>query len=216
MKMSEAQYREELTAEMRFETYAESQTNDKVLREMFESSKEIFNGTKIRVRHILLTPAGKDAASLAATRDQIVKVRKEIEGKVAVGLAKLPAGSDKLAVERERMRLTEVAFVEAAHSYSTCSTSSTGGDVGWFQGVRRVAEPFARAAFALKLYEMSEPVLTPFGYHLILPIERNQGVELKFEQVKDDVKEVYWDRLRTNIVTQVKAKSKIVIAPATK
>ena len=52
-----------------------------------------------------------------------------------------------------------------------------------------MVEPFAKAAFALKPYEMSEVVKSPFGYHLILTVERKPGREVKFEDMKDVAKE---------------------------
>ena len=47
-----------------------------------------------------------------------------------------------------------------------------------------MVEPFAKAAFALKPYEMTDVVATEFGYHLILVTARKQGTPKKFEEVK--------------------------------
>ena len=43
---------------------------------------------------------------------------------------------------------------------------------------------FARAAFALKANEVSDPVKTPFGLHLIKLVDRKKGQPLTFDQVK--------------------------------
>ena len=74
-----------------------------------------------------------------------------------------------------------------------------------------MVEPFARAAFALKPYQMSEPVATDFGYHLILAVDYKPGKEIRYEDAKPFVQEVYGERLREAVLLQYKAKSKIEI-----
>jgi peptidyl-prolyl cis-trans isomerase C len=72
-------------------------------------------------------------------------------------------------------------------------------------------EPFAKAAFDLKVDQIGDVVTTPFGYHLILVVDRRPGKETKFEDLKDVVKEIYCDRLRDSLCTQLKPRAKIVI-----
>ena len=58
-------------------------------------------------------------------------------------------------------------FAEAAKEYSKCPSGQAGGDLGFFpRGV--MVKPFEDAAFSLKQGELSEPVQTQFGWHLIL------------------------------------------------
>jgi peptidyl-prolyl cis-trans isomerase C len=59
-----------------------------------------------------------------------------------------------------------VSFEELAKKFSKCPSSARGGDLGEFGRGRMVAE-FETAAFELGVNEVSKPVRTKFGYHLI-------------------------------------------------
>ena len=57
-------------------------------------------------------------------------------------------------------------FAGYAGEYSMCPSKANGGDLGPFSRGMMV-KPFEDAAFGLNVGEMSEPVQTQFGYHLI-------------------------------------------------
>lgn len=59
-----------------------------------------------------------------------------------------------------------VSFEELAKKYSQCPSGKSGGDLGEF-GRGRMVPAFEEAAFALAVNEVSVPVRTQFGYHLI-------------------------------------------------
>jgi parvulin-like peptidyl-prolyl isomerase len=76
------------------------------------------------------------------------------------------------------------SFEELAKKLSRDTNSAPkGGDLG-FLGREQMLPDFARAAFALKVNEVSDIVRTPFGFHLVKLVNRKQGQPLAFEQVK--------------------------------
>jgi peptidyl-prolyl cis-trans isomerase C len=57
-------------------------------------------------------------------------------------------------------------FEELAQDFSMCPSKNEGGDLGEF-GKGMMVQSFEEAAFALKVGEVSKPVRTQFGFHLI-------------------------------------------------
>ncbi|HEX9592457.1 MAG TPA: peptidylprolyl isomerase [bacterium] len=75
-------------------------------------------------------------------------------------------------------------FAEVAKEVSTGPNAPQGGDLGIF-GKGRMVPAFEEAAFALKEGEVSQPVQTQFGWHIIQVIEIQGGQAPTFEQIKD-------------------------------
>ena len=90
-----------------------------------------------------------------------------------------PAPSDhqevrELALEiKAEIESGERTFAEAARLYSEDGSAEAGGDLGTFDRNRMVA-PFTEAAFSLPVGQISEPVETQFGYHLIEVLEQEE------------------------------------------
>lgn len=83
--------------------------------------------------------------------------------------------------EALRKQLVDGAdFAELAREHSTDRGSGTqGGELGWF-GRGRMVAPFEQAAFALEVGELSEPVESTFGFHLIKVEERVEAADAVF------------------------------------
>jgi peptidyl-prolyl cis-trans isomerase SurA len=99
-------------------------------------------GEKINARHILVR--------LATTADDETAVQQ------------------KAKKVREEILAGKTTFVDAAKAYSQDkTTSASGGDLGWFEVDQLQLPAFRQAVEALKVDEISEPVKTQFGYHVL-------------------------------------------------
>ncbi|MDD3012165.1 MAG: peptidyl-prolyl cis-trans isomerase [Candidatus Gastranaerophilales bacterium] len=109
----------------------------------FVEAKELYNNNK----EIKMSQAKEVRAShiLVQTKEQAEKVRDEIL-----------AGKD---------------FADAAQEYSSCPSGKQGGDLGYFGRGMMVPE-FEKAAFELPVNQVSEPVKTQFGWHLIVVTDK--------------------------------------------
>lgn len=68
---------------------------------------------------------------------------------------------------RKRITSGETTLKELASTESDCSSARKEGDLGFF-GPGQMQKPFEEATFALEINELSEPVFTDSGIHLIL------------------------------------------------
>lgn len=78
-------------------------------------------------------------------------------------------------------------FEDAAEQFSSCPSKQAGGDLGQFGRGQMVPE-FEEAVFAMQKGEISEPVKTQFGYHIIKLVEYIPERDSSLEEVKDEVR----------------------------
>ncbi|MGB0646937.1 MAG: peptidylprolyl isomerase, partial [Bradymonadia bacterium] len=117
---------------------------------------------QVRARHILLKVGAKDPADKAnAQKAKADEVYKKTQTK----------GAD---------------FAALAKEFSEGPTKARGGDLGFFAKGRMVPD-FEKAAFAMKIGEISKPVKTRFGWHIIKVEEKKEGRTRGFDEVKASI-----------------------------
>jgi parvulin-like peptidyl-prolyl isomerase len=180
---TEADLRADIASRNQWMAYAKARISDVEVKRYYDENKTFFDKIIVRASHILLKTTPETKAATAA----------------------------KLNALRADIVAGKVDFAAAAKQYSDCPSKSQGGDVGFFPCKFVMAEPFARAAFALKVGEVSGVVETEHGLHLIKVVDRNQGQPSTFAGVRDDVREICAQDLMTRVLTDERRTAKIQI-----
>lgn len=152
--------------------YFKDKLDNKALERVFEENKGLFNGESVRISHILINTRGmKTKEEFSKALEQIRDIKKEIN--------------------------RGLSFDEAVTKYSNCPSAQYGGDLGFIQKKGNFAKTFLDTAFSLKVGQISEPVQTEYGYHIIKVTDKKEGLDIKFEDVKN---KVYTEALDVEII----------------
>lgn len=79
--------------------------------------------------------------------------------------------TEQEAINLKEEILSGTAFETVAAQHSKCPSGANGGDLGFF-GRGQMVKEFENAAFDLKVGEISDPVKTNFGWHLIIVTDK--------------------------------------------
>jgi len=159
---------------------------------------------------VLLGGVAKDAATdeaLKKTYDDAAKAQKPEEEIHARHI--LVPTEDEAKAALKRVQAGE-DFAKVANELSK-DPGAEGGDLGWFTRERMVPE-FADAAFKLQPGQVSQPVKTQFGWHIIKVEERRTKPFPAFDQVKDQVLRYVVQKAQTELITKLRGEAKIVRA----
>ena len=83
----------------------------------------------------------------------------------------------------EKIKAGEISFEDAARNESSCPSSENGGNLGEFTKGQMVPE-FDEAVFKMNVGEISQPVKTQFGYHLIKLNAKNEEKTYGFDEIR--------------------------------
>ena len=137
----------------------------------------------MHARHILIRAApGDDKAS------------KDAEDKIKAIIVRLKKGEDFTKVASD---VTEDP-----------SGKANGGDLGYFSKEQMVPE-FSDTAFKLENGQISEPVKTQFGWHVIKVEDKRAKPVPKFEDVKPQIESYVTRKAQAELVTSLRASAKI-------
>ena len=151
--MDEAELRREVAWARNWGRYLSRKIRDEQLQTQFDKHRREYDGTELRVSHILLRPARSgDPAAVAELTKQARDIRRQLEAE-------------------------EITFAAAAQKFSAGPSRREAGDLGCMPRHGQMVEEFSRAAFALEKDQISDPVITTFGVHLIRWTEEKPGTK---------------------------------------
>ncbi len=183
------QLRDKIRNEVALSKYLDKNVKADDLKAYFDSNLECFNGEEVRASHILVDTRGlKSEEELAEASGKIEKLAKDIND-----------GAD---------------FAELAKKNSDCPSSENGGDLGFFEKKGSMVAPFANAAFLLKKGEVSKPVKTQYGLHLIKVTDRRAGEKVIYddnEEIKEKVERFYMEEKKKALLENLRNKAQIEI-----
>ena len=142
---------------------ASKPVDDALLKQRYEERKATYTTpAQWHARHILLDVA-KDTKPEVS--EATLKQAKEL-------LVKIRGGTDFEAMAKEFSK--------------DSSNAKNGGDLGWF-GAGQMVKPFEDALKTMKAKDISEPVKTEFGYHLIQLVEDKPTIVRSFDEVRAEL-----------------------------
>ena len=157
---------------------------DEAMHKVYDDAvKQMGEQKEVRARHILIRAAPGDE-----------KADKAAEDKIKATIARLKKGEDFEKVAKE---VTEDP-----------SGKANGGDLGYFTKDQMVPE-FAEAAFKLNKGDISEPVKTQFGWHVIKVEDSRVKPPPTFEEVKPQIENYVTRKAQAELVQKLRAEAKI-------
>lgn len=124
----------------------------------------------------ILKLAGKRSASVMRGSASVGAVQQTHARHILIKVNQMVTPADarrKLTELKQRLDNKAAKFEDLARLYSNDLSASKGGDLGWIYPGDTVPE-FERAMDALQPGQVSEPVESPFGFHLIQVLERKR------------------------------------------
>jgi len=197
------------------------------LKAFFERNKEAYKTEdKIKIRYLMFD-AGSYASKVSVEEKDInefyetnidkFKRPKTVEARHI--LLKVGEGASPDVVEETRVKAGNILkmikdgqpFEDLAKKYSDCPSKSQGGYLGAFQK-KDMVEPFASRAFSLKPGEVSEPVLTRFGWHIIKTEKVNEEKVFPLQEARSAIlKKISEDKAKNFAYDEAEAVYKDVL-----
>ena len=194
--------------------YKDIHPSDEEIKTFFENHKEKYKtDAMVKVRYLNFNPdefRSKVASSDEEVREyydenlETFKIPKTVEARHI--LLKINQDADPETVKKTKDRALNILklakegkdFAKLAKQYSEGPTRDNGGYLGKFEK-KAMVKPFADMAFSLKVGEISEPVRTRFGWHLIKVEKVNEASITSFDDAKKNIRKKLIDDLAKSL-----------------
>jgi peptidyl-prolyl cis-trans isomerase C len=179
---------------LRWTAYLNKNATEATLRKFLADHRDLFAGTQLRASHILIkVEPDAPTAEKEKAKQKLLQIKNDIKNGT-------------------------VTFAQAANKFSQDEANSggAGGDLDYFTLGTGYPEEFTDVAFKLKKSVISDPVETPFGFHLIMVTDRKEGKPVDFDQIKTYVLQEYGNELQRNVVNAERQRAKIDLKPMPK
>lgn len=178
-----------------------------------EFERQIKSAAEQILRQIFL-----EQLSEAALNDEAIQKYYDENIGSAKGNVEVRARHILLETEEDALAVVEEIesggnFERLARDRSTGPSAPAGGDLGYFTRDAMVA-PFAEAAFAMAVGEVSEPVQTRFGWHIIKVEDRRETAPPPLEQVRDEITRQLFRQVVQNAISGERENSEVVLYDA--
>jgi len=177
----------DIIVSLSLEKHLSKNLDEQKLKEFFEENKSVYSGTEVKASHILVD------TQECETEEELLEAEEEI---------------NKIKTEVDKGKKD---FAALAEEYSDCPSAKKGGDLGFFKRKGQMIEPFAAAAFALNIGETSEPLKTQYGYHIIKVTDKKEGENVKFDDIKEQVKLDLLKNYANDLLERLKQQAQIEI-----
>lgn len=185
---------QQLPDEVLFDGMLEQLVQQQVIADVAETdmTAQMRLGLENERRAFLASMFLDDIASEAITEDDIVAEYDAVFGSAAP-VTELNASHILVETEAEAEALIDqlaegADFAELAQEFSTGPSGPNGGELGWFSAGMMVPE-FEEAAFALDVGEVSAPVETQFGWHVLLLNDTREQEAPSLDEVRAQLEE---------------------------
>ncbi len=156
----------------------------------------------------LLTEQGKSATTDAAMKQVYEEASKQISSEQEVHARHILVESEDEAKQVLAELKKGADFAELAKKKSKDPGASDGGDLGFFTKEQMVPE-FSAAAFKMEPGQLSEPVKSAFGWHIIKVEEKRNRKAPEFEQVKGQLETYVARKAQSEYVAKLRDAAKI-------
>src|SRR5437764_2623903 len=157
---------------------------------------------------MMLQQEGKASISEAALRQLYQEAVKQMAGEKEVHARHILVESEDQAKAVLAELKKGADFASLAKEKSKDPGAGNGGDLGFFTKDQMVPE-FAQAAFKLEPGQLSDPVKTQFGWHVIKVEEKRDRPIPEFDKVRDQLESFLARRTQADLINKLRAQAKI-------